>query len=64
MSHVINRGTWESSGIVDASAVLVRWVLVDIQAHQWDMDAGTGNDPPAVPKRERGPLLLIRVPNP
>jgi hypothetical protein len=28
------------------------------------MDAGTGNDPPAVPKRERGQLLLIRVPSP
>jgi hypothetical protein len=65
MSPITNKGTWESSGIVDASEV---WgpgaFLVDVQAHQWDMDAGTGNDPPAVPKRERGQLLLIRVPNP
>ena len=65
MSPVTNRGTWESSGIVDASAVFGPGAfLVDIQAHQWDMDAGTGNDPPAVPKRERGQLLLIRVTNP
>jgi hypothetical protein len=65
MSPVTNRGTWESSGIVDASEVFGPGsFLVDVQAHQWDMDAGTGNDPPAVPKRERGQLLLIRVPNP
>jgi hypothetical protein len=65
MSPVTNRGTWESSGIVDASEVFGPGAfLVDVQAHQWDMDAGTGNDPPAVPKRERGQLLLIRVPNP
>ena len=65
MSPVTNRGTWESSGIVDASAVFGPGAfLVDVQAHQWDMDAGTGNDPPAVPKRERGQLLLIRVTNP
>ena len=65
MSPVTNRGTWESSGIVDASAVFGPGAfLVDVQAHQWDMDAGTGNDPPAVPKRERGQLLLFRVTNP
>jgi len=57
------RGTWESSGIVDASAVFGPGAfLVDVQAHGWDMDAGTGNDPPAVPKRERGQLLLFRAP--
>lgn len=65
MSPVTNRGVWESSGIVDASAVFGPGAfLVDVQAHQWDMDAGAGNDPPAVPKRERGQLLLIRVANP
>jgi hypothetical protein len=64
-SPVVNRGTWESSGIIDASAVFGRGAfLVDVQAHQWDMPAGPGNDPPAVPQRERGQLLLIRVPNP
>jgi hypothetical protein len=61
-SPVTNKGAWESSGIVDASAAFGRGAfLVDVQAHGWDLDAGTGNDPPAVPKRERGQLLLIRV---
>ena len=60
MSPVTNKGTWESSGIVDASAVFGPGAfLVDVQAHQWDMPAGTGNDPPAVPLRERGQLLLM-----
>jgi hypothetical protein len=63
MSPVVNKGTWESSGIVDASAVFGPGAfLVDVQAHQWDMPAGAGNDPPAVPQRERGQLLLFRVP--
>jgi hypothetical protein len=65
MSPVTNKGAWESSGIVDVSSVFGRGAfLVDVQAHGWDLDAGTGNDAPAVPKRERGQLLLIRVPNP
>jgi hypothetical protein len=63
MSPVVNKGTWESSGIVDASAVFGPGsFLVDVQAHQWDMPAGGGNDPPAVPQRERGQLLLFKVP--
>jgi hypothetical protein len=57
------KGTWESSGIVDASSVFGPGAfLVDVQAHSWDMDAGTGNDAPAVPKRENGQLLLLRAP--
>jgi hypothetical protein len=64
-SPIVNKGAWESSGIVDASAVFgVGAFLVDVQAHGWDLDAGAGNDPPAVPKRERGQLLLIKVANP
>jgi hypothetical protein len=63
MSPVVNKGTWESSGIVDASAVFGPGAfLVDVQAHSWDDPAGIGNDAPAVPKRERGQLLLIKVP--
>lgn len=59
----LNRGTWESSGIVDTSSVFGPGTfLVDVQAHSWDMDAGTGNDAPAVPKRENGQLLLLRAP--
>jgi hypothetical protein len=62
MSPVVNRGTWESSGIVDVSSVFGPGAfLVDVQAHQWDMPAGAGNDPPAVPQRERGQLLLIKT---
>jgi hypothetical protein len=62
MSPVVNKGTWESSGIVDASAVFGPGAfLLDVQAHQWDMPAGAGNDPPAVPQRERGQLLLIKT---
>jgi hypothetical protein len=57
------KATWESSGILDASSIFGPGAfLVDVQAHQWDMDAGTGNDAPAVPKRESGQLLLLRAP--
>jgi hypothetical protein len=58
------KATWESSGIVDASAAFGDGAfLVDVQAHTWDFAAGTGNDPPAVPKRENGQLLLLRAPS-
>ncbi len=57
------KGSWESSGIVDASAAFGPGAfLVDVQAHGWDFPAGEGNDPPAVPKRENGQLLLLRAP--
>jgi hypothetical protein len=57
--------SWESSGIVDASRVLGPGTfLLDVQAHGWDLPAGAGNDAPAVPKREMGQLLVLRVPNP
>ena len=57
------RGTWESSGIVDASAVFGPGAfLVDVQAHGWDEVIPGGNDPPAVPSRENGQLLLLRAP--
>jgi hypothetical protein len=62
-SPVTNKGAWESSGIVDVSSVFGAGAfLIDIQAHGWDLDAGTGNDAPAVPKRERGQLLLLKIP--
>ena len=55
------RGAWESSGIVDVSSVFgPNSFLLDVQAHGWDMSAGTGNDAPAVPRRENGQLLLLR----
>jgi hypothetical protein len=59
----LNRGTWESSGIVDVSSLFGPGAfLADVQAHGWDETVGGGNDPPAVPKRERGQLLLLRAP--
>ena len=64
-SPTTNKGAWESSGIVDVSTLFGAGAfLLDVQAHGWDMDAGTGNDAPAVPKRERGQLLLLKVQNP
>jgi hypothetical protein len=64
-SPVTNRGSWESSGIVDVSSLFgAGTFLLDVQAHGWDMDAGAGNDSPAVPKRERGQLLKLTVANP
>ena len=63
-SPVTNKGSWESSGILNASTLFGPGsFLIDVQAHGWDMDAGTGNDAPAVPKRERGQLLLLKVAN-
>jgi hypothetical protein len=61
-SPTTNKGSWESSGIVDVSSLFGPGsFLLDVQAHGWDLDAGTGNDAPAVPKRERGQLLLLKV---
>jgi hypothetical protein len=57
------KGTWESSGIIDASAIFGPGAfLVDVQAHGWDTVIPGGNDPPAVPSRENGQLLLLRAP--
>jgi hypothetical protein len=62
-SPSMNKGAWESSGIVDASSILGPGAfLVDVQAHGWDITVPGGNDAPAVPKRERGQLLLLRAP--
>jgi len=62
LSGIANKGAWESSGIVDVSQIFGPGTfLIDVQDHGWDMDAGTGNDAPAVPKRERGQLLLLKV---
>ena len=64
------KGTWESSGIVDASEVFGKGAfLVDVQAHSLFVDTADGPDfvnPPPGPdflfKREGGQLLLLRVP--
>ena len=60
----LNRGSWESSGIVDISSVFGPGAfLLDVQAHGWDETLSGGNDAPAVPKREHGQLLLLRAPS-
>jgi hypothetical protein len=60
----LNRGSWESSGIVDVSSVFGPGAfLLDVQAHGWDETLIGGNDAPAVPKREHGQLLLLRAPS-
>jgi hypothetical protein len=64
-----NLGAWETSGIVDASAVFGRGAfLIDVQSHTLWVEKADGDDnfPPAGPdftyKREGGQLLLLRIP--
>ena len=58
-----NPGSWESSGIVDASSVLGPGAfLVDIQSHGWELER---SPEPPVPNqvnfmREAGQMLLLR----
>ena len=58
-----NQGSWESSGIVDASAFLGRGAfLVDVQAHGL-FEETFGTDPAGnIIRTEAGQLLLIRIP--
>jgi hypothetical protein len=63
-SGITSKGSWESSGIVDVSRFFGPGTfLVDVQAHGWELP-GTipTDDPNVVPKRERGQLLLLKVP--
>ena len=58
-----NAGSWESSGIVDASAALGPGAfLVDVQAHGWEIERFP--NPPVINQvnsmREAGQLLLLR----
>src|SRR4029453_9991577 len=64
-----NIGSWESSGVVDASSIWgPGWFLLDIQAHTLWIETAPGPDvvAPAGPdwtfKREGGQLLAIHVP--
>jgi len=63
------QGSWESSGIVDASSVFGEGAfLINIQAHTIFVETAPGPDlvPPPGPdwlyKREGGQLLLLRIP--
>jgi hypothetical protein len=57
------RGTWESSGIIDASDVLGKdWWLLDVQAHN---STAPQPGPTLVPNSstgENGQLLAVKVP--
>jgi hypothetical protein len=56
-------GSWESSGIVDASAIFGPGAfLVDVQAHGWELEEAPSATPNIISKREAGQLLLIRIP--
>ena len=67
-------GTWESTGIVDASAAFgMGAYLINVQAHTLWIETAPGpdtfigldtlpNDPDFTYKREGGQLLLIRIP--
>jgi hypothetical protein len=64
-----NQGSWEASGIVDASAAFGPGAfLIDVQAHTLWIEKAPGDDnngdnlPDFTYKREGGQLLLIRVP--
>ena len=67
-----NLGSWESSGIVDASAAFGPGAfLIDVQAHTLWIEKEPGPDtyiddetanPDFTYKREGGQLLLIRIP--
>ena len=62
----IEQGNWESSGIVDASAMFGRGAfLVTVQAHSLLLDTNEIPNPQGgtiLQKREGGQLLLLRVP--
>ena len=64
-----NLGAWESSGVVDASAIFGPGMfLIDVQAHSLWIEKADGPDvvAPAGPdwtfKREGGQLLLMKIP--
>ena len=60
----LSLGSWESSGIVDASAAFGPGsFLVDVQAHAWELSQVPRVDYPGILlSREAGQLALIRIP--
>jgi hypothetical protein len=56
-------GSWESSGIVDASEFYGPGsFLVDVQAHGWEIETAPSPVPGLTYMREAGQLLLLRIP--
>jgi hypothetical protein len=57
-------GTWESSGIIDASRVLGKgWWLLDVQAHNSTAPQPGPTLAPNSSTGENGQLLAIKVPD-
>jgi hypothetical protein len=56
-------GSWESSGIVDASAAFGPGsFLIDVQAHGWEIETAPSPFQGVTLMREAGQLMLLRVP--
>jgi hypothetical protein len=56
-------GSWESSGIVDASAAFGPGsFLIDVQAHGYEIETAPSPYPGITLMREAGQLLLLKVP--
>jgi Bacterial protein of unknown function (DUF839) len=57
-------GSWESSGIIDASDAFGRGAfLIDVQAHGFEINTAPSPFPGVTYMREHGQLLLFRLPN-
>jgi hypothetical protein len=55
-------GSWESTGIVDASDAFGKdMFLVNVQAHGWELNTQVNPSPPNY-SRENGQLLLVKIP--
>ena len=56
-------GSWESSGIIDASAAFGPGAfLLDVQAHGWEIEVAPSPYAGIDLKREAGQLMLFRLP--
>ena len=56
-------GSWESSGIIDASAAFGPGAfLLDVQAHGWEIETAPSPYPGIELRREAGQMMLLRVP--
>ncbi|MEK6274789.1 MAG: hypothetical protein AABM30_05555 [Actinomycetota bacterium] len=56
-------GSWESSGIIDASAAFGPGAfLLDVQAHGWEIETAPSPYPGTNLNREAGQLMLFRLP--
>jgi hypothetical protein len=56
-------GSWESSGIVDASSAFGPGsFLIDVQAHGWELETAPSPFQGVTLMREAGQLMLLRVP--